>query len=36
MDQLRIPQRILETPSPLGKVDEAFLRETMTKFAQGL
>jgi aldehyde:ferredoxin oxidoreductase len=27
--QLRIPRRILETPSPLGAIDEAFLREVL-------
>jgi aldehyde:ferredoxin oxidoreductase len=36
MSALRIPQRILETPSPLGQVDEAFMRQTMAAFAQSL
>ncbi|NLG27034.1 MAG: aldehyde:ferredoxin oxidoreductase [Chloroflexi bacterium] len=31
---LRIPQRILETTSPLGAVDEAFMRAALARFAQ--
>lgn len=31
---LRIPKRILETESPLGTLDEAFLRRALTVFAQ--
>jgi len=30
---LRIPARILETESPLGVVDEAFMREALQQFA---
>jgi aldehyde:ferredoxin oxidoreductase len=29
LEQLRIPRRILETPSPLGRLDEAFLRRVL-------
>ena len=36
MEELRIPQRIMETASPLGKIDEAFMRQAMAKFSQGL
>ena len=36
MEGMRIPRRILETPSPLGVIDEAFMRETISKFSQGL
>ncbi len=28
-EELRIPERILETPSPLGQIDEAFLRKAV-------
>jgi len=31
--QVRIPRRILETPSPLGNVDETFMRAALAKFA---
>jgi aldehyde:ferredoxin oxidoreductase len=31
--QVRIPRRILETPSPLGTVDETFMRAALAKFA---
>jgi aldehyde:ferredoxin oxidoreductase len=34
--QLRIPRRILETPSALGPLDEGFLRRTIQLFAEGL
>ena len=33
---MRIPQRILETTSPLGKVEEGFIREMLTKYAENL
>jgi aldehyde:ferredoxin oxidoreductase len=33
--QLRIPRRILETPSALGAIDEDFLRRTIELFAEG-
>jgi len=36
LDQMRIPQRILDTPSPLGKVEEGFIRETLAKYAEYL
>jgi len=29
LEQLRIPRRILETRSPLGRLDEAFLRRVL-------
>jgi aldehyde:ferredoxin oxidoreductase len=32
----RIPRRILETPSPLGQIDEAFLRRTLSLFHTGI
>jgi aldehyde:ferredoxin oxidoreductase len=32
--KLRIPRRILETVSPLGQVDESFLRETIAAYAE--
>ncbi|HIE51948.1 MAG TPA: aldehyde:ferredoxin oxidoreductase [Armatimonadetes bacterium] len=34
LETLRIPQRILETPSPAGPFDEAFLREAMRHYRQ--
>ncbi len=33
---VRIPGRILETPSPLGTVDESFMRQALALFAEGL
>ncbi|MCX6656128.1 MAG: aldehyde ferredoxin oxidoreductase family protein [Candidatus Bathyarchaeota archaeon] len=30
--ELRIPRRIFETPSPLGKVEEKFIRESVEEF----
>ncbi len=33
---LRIPGRILETPSPLGKIDEDFMRRSITAYGQAL
>jgi aldehyde:ferredoxin oxidoreductase len=33
---VRIPRRILETPSPLGRVDETFMRQAMARFAETL
>ena len=30
--ELRVPKRILETDSPLGKVDEHYLRESVEEF----
>jgi aldehyde:ferredoxin oxidoreductase len=33
---LRIPGRILETPTPLGRLDEDFLRRAMACFVEGL
>jgi aldehyde:ferredoxin oxidoreductase len=32
--KLRIPRRILETPSPLGPVEEAFLRRAVARFVE--
>jgi hypothetical protein len=34
--QVRIPRRILETPSPLGTIDETFMRQAMVRFAAEL
>lgn len=34
LSQLRIPQRILETESPLGKIDETFMRRTLAEWAR--
>lgn len=34
--QIRIPRRILETPSPLGAVDETFMRQALAHFAAEL
>jgi len=34
LTQIRIPRRILETPSPLGIVDEAFMRQALAAFAE--
>ena len=31
---VRIPHRILETPSPLGMVDETFMRQAMARCAE--
>ncbi|MCX7681666.1 MAG: aldehyde:ferredoxin oxidoreductase [Anaerolineae bacterium] len=33
---LRIPRRILETPSPLDRVDEPFLRQAIARFMKGV
>jgi aldehyde:ferredoxin oxidoreductase len=33
---LRIPRRILETPSPLGLLEEEFLRRTIARFVEGV
>ncbi|MFW6139211.1 MAG: aldehyde ferredoxin oxidoreductase N-terminal domain-containing protein [Spirochaetota bacterium] len=33
-DKLRIPGRILETPSPLGKIDSGYLREVVESFTK--
>jgi len=35
LTQLRIPHRILETPSALGPLDEGFLRRAIQLFAKG-
>jgi aldehyde:ferredoxin oxidoreductase len=29
-----IPHRIYETPSPMGMIDEAFMRQALAKFAE--
>ncbi len=34
--QVRIPRRILETPSALGTIDEAFMRQALARFAAEL
>jgi aldehyde:ferredoxin oxidoreductase len=34
--KLRIPRRILETPSPLGNLDEGFIREAIVRFVDSL
>ncbi len=31
-DELRIPSRVFETTSPLGKVDESYIRESVAEF----
>lgn len=36
LSQLRIPQRILETPSTLGQVDEAFIQQAIRAYGEGL
>jgi len=36
MAALRIPRRVLETASPLGQIDEAFMRQTIEAFAAAL
>lgn len=36
IDELRIPARITETPSPLGQVDPAYVREALAAYRQGL
>ncbi len=36
LDDMRIPARILETPSPLGAIDETFVRQALAHFAQEL
>ena len=33
---LRIPRRILETPSPLGLLEEEFLRQCIARFVEGV
>jgi len=34
--RVRIPGRILETPSPLGQVDRAFIQQAIDHFAEKL
>ncbi len=36
LEGLRIPRRILETPSPLGKIDETFMRQAIQAYGQAL
>ena len=36
LSSVRIPRRILETPSPLGLIDEAFMRKTIEAYRQAL
>jgi hypothetical protein len=33
---LRIPGRILETPTPLGKIDEEFMRQSMQAYGRAV
>ncbi len=33
---LRIPGRILETPTPIGKIDEAFMRQSIQAYARAV
>lgn len=32
VEKVRIPRRILETPTPLGRIEESFLREALERF----
>jgi len=32
VEKVRIPRRILETPTPLGRIDESYLRKALEKF----
>ncbi len=32
VEQVRIPHRILETPTPLGQIEESFIRKALMKF----
>ena len=36
LTQVRIPRRILETPTPLGTLDESFMRQAIARFAEEL
>ncbi len=36
LDNLRLPKRIFETPSSIGKLDEEFIRKTIEHFKQAL
>ena len=36
LDNLRLPKRIFETPSPIGKLDEKFIRETIEHVKKAL
>jgi aldehyde:ferredoxin oxidoreductase len=36
LSALRIPGRILETPTPLGKIDEQFMRQSIQAYGQAL
>jgi aldehyde:ferredoxin oxidoreductase len=36
LDNLRLPKRIFETPSPVGKLDEKFIRETIEHVKKAL
>jgi aldehyde:ferredoxin oxidoreductase len=35
-EKLRVPERILETESPLGRIDEGFLREAIGRYVEGV
>lgn len=30
---LRIPKRLMETPTPLGKISESYIREALERFS---
>ena len=34
--ELRIPRRILETTTPVGKIDETFMRQAIQAYGQAL
>ena len=34
LKNIRIPKRILETPSPLGKIDESYMRQALSFFEE--
>jgi len=36
LSALRIPGRILETPTPLGKIDEAFMRQSIQAYGRAV
>jgi hypothetical protein len=33
---MRIPGRILETPTPMGKIDEEFMRQSIEAYARAV
>jgi aldehyde:ferredoxin oxidoreductase len=36
LSNLRIPERILETPTPLGKIDKEFLRKSIEEYGRAV